>query len=423
MIIVQNTRNPSFITRHLSLVTRHSSFVTRHLSLVTRHSSLILFLFLFLSSGNAFSQFSAGADDTINPGVPVTLNASYGLIGTDISTTDDGVEGPYPIGFSFSFFGLQYTQFYVGANGWISFSPNVSARGRRDAFAVPSAADYAPKNCILGPFQDLNPEMAGGPYIFYQTIGDTPNRKLVVMWCQCPMYHCITLNLTFQIILNEGQNTIENHIFKKPDCVDWLNNSATLGLQNTSGYIGFAVPGHNATSWTADSLAWKYSPTSVDSFQVASIPYHLEPMTPGNKISYSWYEGSSLLSDQQSIVVTPMETTTYRAYCTVCSGQVFTDEVTVYVIPYIPNAFTPDGDGLNDKFRIVGLPPENITQFNLQIYNRWGQMVFSTNDILEAWDGSNKGAVCTEGIYTWVIYYENNKKTKVSNKGSLMLLR
>ena len=97
--------------------------------------------------------------------------------------------------------------------------------------------------------------------------------------------------------------------------------------------------------------------------------------------------------------------------------------MTVYVIPYIPNAFTPDGDGLNDNFRIVGLPPENITQFNMQIYNRWGQMVFSTNNIREAWDGTTKGEVCSEGLYVWIIYYENNKKTKVSNKGSLMLLR
>ena len=84
---------------------------------------------------------------------------------------------------------------------------------------------------------------------------------------------------------------------------------------------------------------------------------------------------------------------------------------------------TPDGDGLNDRFRITGLPPENITAFNMQIYNRWGQMVFSTNDILEAWDGKSKGEVCPAGIYTWVIYYIDNRKTRVSNKGSIMIVR
>ena len=189
-----------------------------HFSFFIFHFAHILLFIFFFIPGKIFSQFSAGVDDTINPGVPVTLSASYGLIGTGVATTDDGVEGPYPIGFSFSFFGDQYSNFYVGANGWIGFSANVTAKGRREAFAVPSAADYAPKNCILGPFQDLNPEMAGGPYIFYQTIGNAPRRKLVVMWCQCPMYSCLSLNLTFQIILNEGENTVENHIFTKPAC-------------------------------------------------------------------------------------------------------------------------------------------------------------------------------------------------------------
>jgi gliding motility-associated-like protein len=162
---------------------------------------------------------------------------------------------------------------------------------------------------------------------------------------------------------------------------------------------------------------------SSDTYAVTEIPYHMEPVTPGDKISYRWYNGSEFLSDQQTLVVAPMQTTTYTGYCTLCSGEEFTDEVTVFVVPYIPNAFTPNGDGLNDYFRILGLPPENITQFNLQIFNRWGQLVFSSKDILEGWDGKLNGEVCPEGDYVWVIFYEDNKKTKTSNKGTVTLLR
>ena len=110
-------------------------------------------------------------------------------------------------------------------------------------------------------------------------------------------------------------------------------------------------------------------------------------------------------------------------YCTLCSGEILTDQMTVYVTPYMPNAFTPNGDGNNDDFKIVGLPPENITEFNIQIFNRWGQIVFATNDILHSWDGTFNGEICPEGDYTWVIFYEDNKKTKTSNKGTLTLLR
>jgi gliding motility-associated-like protein len=389
--------------------------------------SCLVIVLLFLSSTLA-AQFSAGVDDTINPGVPVTLTASYGLIANGVATTDDGVEGPFPIGFSFSFFGDIFTQFYIGANGWISFLPNANSKGWRDAFAVPSPGDKIPKSCILGPFQDMDPSQLGSPYIFYLTTGKAPGRKLIVMWCECPLYSesCRDSLVTFQIILNEGSNTIENHLMLKSMCPDHLANKATLGIQNSTGYVGFtvpAVPSRNATSWRAEKEAWRYAPTSADSFQVAAIPYQLQAITPGEKISYRWYQGTDFLSDQQSLVVTPGETTTYYAFCTLCGGQEFTDTVTVHVVPYIPNAFTPNGDGLNDKFRILGLPPENITRFNLKVFNRWGQMIFQTNDILEAWDGSLNGEVCPEGVYPWVIYYEDNSKTKVSNKGTVTLVR
>jgi gliding motility-associated-like protein len=237
------------------------------------------------------------------------------------------------------------------------------------------------------------------------------------------MYLCTSSKVTFQIILNEQGYTVENHIFHKPACPDNYGNKATLGLQNIDGFTGFSVPGHNASSWTADTVAWRYTPTSVDSFQVAKIPYHMEPITPGDKISYRWYEGSTFLSDQQSIVVSPLETTTYRAVCTLCSGEEFTDDKTVFVIPFIPNAFTPNGDGLNDFFRIVGLPPDHITRFNLQIFNRWGQIVFESDNILNSWNGSMKGEVCPEGDYVWVIFYEDDKKTRTSNKGIITLVR
>ena len=385
-----------------------------------------VFLFFALCQPlQSIAQLDAGPNDTINPGVPVDLTAIYGEIATPVDIGDDNVLGPYPIGFNFTFFGNTYNQFYVGSNGFVSFSPNPSAAGRRAAFIVPSANAFDPKNAIFGPYFDFDPTFGSTPYIFYLTLGQQPARKLVVMWCQVPLFRCeqVDSTATFQIILNEGSNTIENHIFHKPVCGDSTFDAATLGLQSLGNFTGFAVPGRNATIWTANREAWLYTPTSVDSFQITSIPFNPQSIVPGNKIVYTWYQGYDIIANTQTITVTPKTTTMYRASVNLCDGGIFKDSVTVVVIPTMPNAFTPNGDGINDKFRILGVEPENITKFNFQIYNRWGQLIFHTDNILDGWDGTFKGETCPSGVYVWLIYYEDNKKQKVSNKGSVTLVR
>jgi gliding motility-associated-like protein len=380
---------------------------------------------LFAVRCSLFAQLDAGPNDTINSGVAVTLTATYGEIATGIVTSDDGVEGPFPIGFTLSFYGTIFNEFYIGANGWISFAPNPNSKGIRELL-IPSSLFSSPKSCICGPFVDLNPIQAGSPYIFYLTIGQAPSRKLVVMWCQVPLFGCEDTKIaTFQIVLNEGSNTIENHIFTKPYCDNpSVIKEATLGVQNSTGLFGTTVPGRNHTIWEVTTPeAWKYTPTSIDSFQVSSIPFHLEPIVPGEKISYTWYTGSDYLAEGQSVTVAPKETTQYKVIATLCSGEKFTDSLTVFVIPNIPNAFSPNGDGINDKFNIVGIPPENITRFNIEIYDRWGQMVFHSDDIQDSWDGKRDGMPCPVGVYAWVMYWEDNNKTKITNKGTITLVR
>ena len=66
----------------------------------------------------------------------------------------------------------------------------------------------------------------------------------------------------------------------------------------------------------------------------------------------------------------------------------------------IPNAFTPNGDGLNDTFRPVATS-DLIRQFSMVIYNRWGQRVLVTTNPSEGWDGKYAAA----GVYVWVINY------------------
>ncbi len=67
----------------------------------------------------------------------------------------------------------------------------------------------------------------------------------------------------------------------------------------------------------------------------------------------------------------------------------------------IPNAFTPNGDGLNDKYGLV-LNPQ-IEKLEFSIFNRWGQLIFRTNSFYEKWDGTYKGEPCEMGTYYYII--------------------
>jgi gliding motility-associated-like protein len=90
---------------------------------------------------------------------------------------------------------------------------------------------------------------------------------------------------------------------------------------------------------------------------------------------------------------------------------------------WVPNAFTPDNDGLNDVFRPSG---DNISSFRMQIYNRWGELIYETRDMSDGWNGQQEGRRCAPDVYIWVIYYEayaEEHAVKDKIHGNVVLLR
>lgn len=80
-------------------------------------------------------------------------------------------------------------------------------------------------------------------------------------------------------------------------------------------------------------------------------------------------------------------------------------EIIPPVVYYIPNAFTPNGDGLNDTFGLIG---EGITEYTIQIFNRWGNLVFESKNLKNQWDGTYHNEKSEIGVYVY----------KISAKGS-----
>jgi gliding motility-associated-like protein len=71
---------------------------------------------------------------------------------------------------------------------------------------------------------------------------------------------------------------------------------------------------------------------------------------------------------------------------------------------FIPNAFTPNGDGLNDTFKAVSICP--LSSFHMAIFNRWGEEMFESGDLSEGWDGKYNGTPCSNEAYVYKISYK-----------------
>jgi gliding motility-associated-like protein len=98
----------------------------------------------------------------------------------------------------------------------------------------------------------------------------------------------------------------------------------------------------------------------------------------------------------------------------VVNVQVFIDDDI-----YVPSSFTPNNDGKNDLFRVIA-PPGTVYVF--EVYNRWGQRIFSTSDQQKGWDGKVKGMLQPSGVFVWFLKAKTRQGKQVEKKGTVMLV-
>ncbi|MEZ5173113.1 MAG: gliding motility-associated C-terminal domain-containing protein [Bacteroidia bacterium] len=88
---------------------------------------------------------------------------------------------------------------------------------------------------------------------------------------------------------------------------------------------------------------------------------------------------------------------------------------------YVPNSFTPNGDGINDEWKPVG---SRIKDLSIQIFNRWGELIATVTDPLGSWDGTTKsGNIAQEGVYTYTLRARDLNLKDYEFYGSIFLIR
>ena len=285
-------------------------------------NKLLFVLFCILSTG-------AIAQPTITDVASCssyTLSASVvGGLPTDIGLySDDSYSGIINIGFTFNYYGTNYTQCVIGENGMLTFDNTLA--GGYDPWPISSAllGNSSALNTICGPWCDVSAAGTGTSEPIYTSLqGTAPNRTFAVTWCGVHMFDCTTQYITTQIIIYESTNLVEVHIGHKTICAAWNGGAAITGVQNASGTAATTAPGEDFPSaWAATNQAWRFTPVAPASasYTVASIPY--API-PYSTATVYWYDSTTgaYLGSSGSIVVTPTVTTTYLAVALGCSDS------------------------------------------------------------------------------------------------------
>jgi gliding motility-associated-like protein len=223
---------------------------------------------------------------------------------------------------------------------------------------------------------------------------------------------------------NLGDNSSSNvaeplHIYTQPG-----NYTVTLTIITTSGCIDTStfVINNAVEVYPAPIANFEVSQTEVSIFEPEIQITDFSSLNIGCSLHIS--DGTSYSDCTTNHVF--QDTGTYYITQRVINEIGCIDSLVIKVVVspeyrlWIPNAFTPNGDGLNDWF----LPSTSgIESFEMIIYNRWGEDIYTSKDMKRGWDGTSKGADCPQGAYVYHLTVTPFKQAKKTFVGSVTLLR
>lgn len=225
---------------------------------------------------------------------------------------------------------------------------------------------------------------------------------------------------------NNGIFSADNNLIINPQSGEITLASAIAGSTYTINYTTQGIcPADTQVLITVQGIVLETSPdTSI--IEGTTIPIWASAQTStGTNIDYTWQPTNSLsCTNCPNPFSSPIGTTTYNVVATDQNNCTDAANVTITVQPkpfkaIFPSAFSPNNDGINDFFGASTSQPANVT---LQIYNRWGQQVFSTNSS-ETWNGKYQNTESEIGVYAYfaTIIFANG--ITQNYKGNTTLIR
>ena len=235
-----------------------------------------------------------------------------------------------------------------------------------------------------------------------------------------------------------------------PSSIEFVNNSVGIvsslwnfgdggnSIENNPNYA-YQFPGLYSVSLTVFDANGCSNTKTIDEYieiyPAAELQYTISPQvtdllnsnivfqnnTP-NCASQIWDLGTYGNTSAASYNYTFEEVGTYYVNLSVVTEQGCVEQITDSVIVednfvlYFPSSFTPNGDGLNDVFMPLG---GGVKEFRLEIYNRWGNLIYTTTSMSQAWDGKDHG----QDNYIWKVYLKDSGGVDREMIGSVTLLR
>lgn len=142
-----------------------------------------------------------------------------------------------------------------------------------------------------------------------------------------------------------------------------------------------------------------------------------------NGVQYTWTPKEGLsCSDCPNPIVNTQASSTYYLTVLGVNGCYSYDTISVFFdgAIYVPNSFTPDGDGINDIFYAYGI---DIKEFEMYIFDRWGEKLFYSDDMEDGWNGTYKGTLVKNDTYVWKVIFKDVLDKRGELIGTVTLIR
>ncbi len=352
-------------------------------------------------------------------GGPVYNWVEINGIGTSIVDGDDLNSGPLNLGFSFSFYGTDYTAIRVCSNGWLSPTSTVTTYTNA---AIPNVAE--PNNMIAPFWDDLNPG-AGGSVYYY---ADVANQRFIVEWDAVYRYGTTTPE-TFQAILNADGSIVYQY-----KTMNGSLNLSTIGIENAAGSDGLQTVFNAAYVHNNLAVLYSFVPPPLPWLTIAPASGTLPGHTAGGQITVNFdatdlvegvYTGNVVIGtndpDHPQIIV-PVTLTVSN---TVGIGDPDDDQPDANATPRVTQLFQNSPNPFNPA-TVISFDLSRPSAVSLEIYDLRGLMVrrlvqgnLSARHHTVTWDGRNEtGQQVPSGTYLYRLRSNESTYSK-----SMLLLK